>query len=74
MKLPGWRSFLTGLLDRVEQAFRMQRMFLSNVSHELRNPLTIIRSQLDVALQREREPRSLSQGHSKCARGCTFFE
>jgi len=44
------------LLDRVEQAFKMQRMFLSNVSHELRNPLTAIRSQLDVALQRDREP------------------
>jgi signal transduction histidine kinase len=44
------------LLDRVEQAFRMQRMFLSNVSHELRNPLTAIRAQLDVALQRDREP------------------
>lgn len=44
------------LLDRVEQAFKMQRMFLSNVSHELRNPLTAIRAQLDVALQRDREP------------------
>ncbi len=44
------------LLDRVEQAFKMQRMFLSNVSHELRNPLTAIRAQLDVALQRERDP------------------
>lgn len=43
------------LLDRVEQAFRMQRMFLSNVSHELRNPLTVIRSQLEVSLQRERD-------------------
>lgn len=44
------------LLDRVENAFRMQRMFLSNVSHELKNPLTAIRTQLDVALLREREP------------------
>jgi signal transduction histidine kinase len=44
------------LLDRVEHAFRMQRMFLSNVSHELRNPLTAIRTQLDVVLQRERTP------------------
>jgi signal transduction histidine kinase len=42
------------LLDRVEHAFRMQRMFLSNVSHELRNPLTAIRTQLDVVLQRDR--------------------
>ena len=45
-----------GLLDRVEQAFRMQRLFLSNVSHELKNPLTAIRTQLDVTLQRERDP------------------
>jgi signal transduction histidine kinase len=44
-----------GLLDRIEQAFRMQRMFLSNVSHELRNPLTVIRAQVEVALQRERD-------------------
>ena len=43
------------LLDRVEQAFRMQRMFLSNVSHELKNPLMAMRAQLDVALQRERD-------------------
>jgi signal transduction histidine kinase len=42
------------LLDRVEQAFRMQRMFLSNVSHELKNPLTVMRTQLEVALDRDR--------------------
>jgi signal transduction histidine kinase len=42
------------LLDRVEQAFQMQKMFVSNVSHELKNPLTAIRAQLDVVLQRER--------------------
>jgi len=46
------------LLDRVERAFRMQRLFLANVSHELKNPLTAIRTQLDVALQREREPEA----------------
>ncbi len=46
------------LLDRVERAFQMQRMFVSNVSHELKNPLTAIRAQLDVTLQREREPEA----------------
>ena len=46
------------LLDRVEHAFRMQRLFLANVSHELKNPLMAIRTQLDVALQRERDPEA----------------
>lgn len=46
------------LLERVEKAFQMQKMFVSNVSHELKNPLTAIRSQLDVALQRERAPEA----------------
>lgn len=46
------------MLDRVENAFRMQRMFLSNVSHELKNPLTAIRAQIEVALQRERNPQA----------------
>ncbi|MCB9306361.1 MAG: HAMP domain-containing histidine kinase [Lewinellaceae bacterium] len=49
------------LLDRVEQAFRMQRMFLSNVSHELKNPLTAVRAQLDVTLQRNRDPEEYRQ-------------
>lgn len=46
------------MLDRVERAFRTQRMFLSNVSHELKNPLMAMRAQLDVALQRERDPET----------------
>ena len=46
------------MLDRVENAFRVQRMFLSNVSHELKNPLTAIRAQIEVALHREREPEA----------------
>jgi signal transduction histidine kinase len=47
-------STFNRLLDRVEHAFHMQRMFLSNVSHELRNPLTAVRTQIDVSLQRQR--------------------
>lgn len=44
------------LLDRIEKAFVAQRQFISNVSHELRNPLTIITSQVEVALQKPRSP------------------
>jgi signal transduction histidine kinase len=42
------------MLERLETAFRVQKMFVSNASHELRNPLTVICSQLEVALMKER--------------------
>jgi len=43
-----------GLLARIENAFQLQKMFVSNVSHELKNPLTNITSQLEVTLLNER--------------------
>lgn len=44
------------LLDRIEQALNTQKMFIANVSHELKNPLTKINSQIDVALIQKRSP------------------
>ncbi|WP_025761684.1 sensor histidine kinase [Dyadobacter tibetensis] len=49
-------STFNKLLDRIETAFQMQKIFVANVSHELKNPLTKIRSQLEVSLLKEREP------------------
>jgi|SRR6218665_96244 len=45
---------LNDLLDRLNQSFEMQRRFISNASHELSTPLTLISSQLEVSLQRNR--------------------
>lgn len=42
------------LLGRIAKAFQLQKMFVSNVSHELKNPLTNITSQLEVTLLKER--------------------
>lgn len=42
------------LLDRIEEAFTTQKTFVSNASHELRNPLTAITSQLEVTLLKAR--------------------
>lgn len=41
------------LLDRIEEAFAMQKNFISNVSHELKNPISVITSQLEVLLQQK---------------------
>ncbi len=42
------------LLDRIEQAFQMQRSFISNVSHELKNPLAAMDAQLQFVRQKDR--------------------
>lgn len=41
---------MNAMLDRVEQATERQRRFVADASHELRNPLTRIRSSLEVSL------------------------
>src|SRR5687768_6825530 len=43
------------LLDRIQHVFRLQKMFLSNISHELKNPLNVITSQVEIALDKERD-------------------
>lgn len=41
-------------MDRLEKAFQAQRDFLSDASHELRTPTSVIKSTVDVTLRRER--------------------
>jgi signal transduction histidine kinase len=38
------------MLDRLDHAFRSQKDFLAQTSHDLRTPLAIIRSNLDVTM------------------------
>ncbi|GAB3335644.1 HAMP domain-containing sensor histidine kinase [Larkinella ripae] len=47
------------MLNRLEDAFRLQRSFVSHASHELRTPLTAITGQLEVSLLADDEPDEL---------------
>jgi heavy metal sensor kinase len=47
-------AVLNALLDRLERSFHQQKQLLADTSHELRTPVTIIRSEAEVTLSRER--------------------
>jgi signal transduction histidine kinase len=38
------------MLERLDQAFTSQRQFIANASHELRSPMTLMRTAIDVVL------------------------
>lgn len=48
-------STFNKMLSRLETSFNAQKRFVSNASHELRNPLTAINGQIDVALMKDRQ-------------------
>jgi len=48
-------AVLNALLQRLERSFQQQKQLLADTSHELRTPVTIIRSEAEVTLSRERD-------------------
>ncbi len=45
---------LNNMLNRLEASFEIQRNFVNNASHELKNPLTAILGEVEIALRHER--------------------
>lgn len=53
---------LNAMLDRLAESFEAQRRFVANASHELRGPMTVIRSEAEVALANpEPDPQELRE-------------
>jgi signal transduction histidine kinase len=48
---------LNDLLDRLADALERQRRVVSDASHELRTPISVLRTRIDVALRGEPDPR-----------------
>jgi two-component system OmpR family sensor kinase len=47
-EIAGLASTFNDMLDRLEDAFQVQKHFLDDVGHELRTPLTIVRGHLET--------------------------
>jgi heavy metal sensor kinase len=57
-ELMGLGRVFNDLLDRLERSFEQQRRFMADASHELRTPVTIVRTESDVTLSREHRDES----------------
>ena len=49
------------LLDRLEISFEAQKAFISNASHEIKNPLTAIMGEAEIALNKERTAKEYEE-------------
>ncbi|MCK4793025.1 MAG: HAMP domain-containing protein [Desulfobacteraceae bacterium] len=54
-------STLNEMIERLEKAFRRQKQFTSDASHELRAPLAIIEAESTLTLQKERTKNNYRQ-------------
>jgi len=59
-------TVLNGMLDRLDGAFRVQRQFTADASHELRAPLTVLKGDIDVALKRDRSAPEYRETLVRC--------
>jgi two-component system, OmpR family, heavy metal sensor histidine kinase CusS len=66
------------LLERLDRASASQRRFISEAAHELRTPLTVLRSGLEVALQKQRSAEenraALEQALGEAERLCSIAQ
>jgi signal transduction histidine kinase len=69
---------LNGMLERIDKAFASVRAFTGNASHELRTPITFLRTEIEVALYRPRDGdeyrATLTRLHEETVRMTTLVD
>lgn len=69
---------LNQMLERIDSAFRSVRAFTGNASHELRTPISLLRTEIEVALYRPRQPEeyreTLTRLHDETVRMTNLVE
>jgi heavy metal sensor kinase len=61
-------AVLNGTFARLEAAFTQQQQFTSDAAHELRTPVSVMLTQTQAALQRERVPAEYREALAACER------
>lgn len=61
-------AVLNSTFERLDVAFTQQRQFASDAAHELRTPVSVILTQTQTALGREREAKDYKQTIEACER------
>ncbi|HEX3628484.1 MAG TPA: ATP-binding protein [Verrucomicrobiae bacterium] len=61
-------AVLNSTFERLETAFTQQKQFASDAAHELRTPVSVILTQTQTALSREREAEDYKQTIEACER------
>lgn len=57
---------LNEMLERIERSFEVQRRFTADASHELRSPLSRLRTELEISLRRPREINQYQETLQSC--------
>ncbi len=54
------------MLERLQRVFESQRRFVGDAAHELKTPLTAMKGNVEVALQRDRSPADYQEVLTSC--------
>lgn len=61
------RWYAVRMVDRIDAAYRSEKSFISNASHELNNPLTAIQGECEISLLKERTPAEYQEALRRIA-------